>query len=184
MNTEKIDRLLNIAIEKRYFPSAVAVIGDADNIYYKKVYGWSRVFSDDAPCYETVPIEIPETAVPADIDTLYDMASLTKLISASMITFRFIEDGKLTMYDTLDMFFGDVPAEKRKITIFNLMTHTGGFSAHFYLKSITADYKKTAEVILNQPLTRPVGSDVEYTCMGYILLGKILEIAGGTTLDI
>lgn len=44
MNTDKINLLFEKAIDKRYFPSTVVVIGDADNIYYKKAFGWSMVY--------------------------------------------------------------------------------------------------------------------------------------------
>lgn len=184
----RIDEMLEEAIEKRYFPSAVCVIGDADSVFYKKCFGWRRVFEDDAPCLDKYPAVIPDTAVKADPDTMYDMASLSKLISPTMIALRFIEDGRITLRDTLPMFFDNVPPEKQAIDIFRLMTHTSGITAHFALYNEnpaieSMSLREGAERVIAYPLKRPIGEEVEYTCMGYIVLGAILEIVGGDTLD-
>jgi len=184
MNTQKLDRLFADALERRVFPSAVCVVGDRENVYYKKAFGWRRWFSDDAPCFDLHPAELPEGALPADTDTLYDMASLSKVIGTTMVAFRFLEEGKLTMQDSLELFFEDVPEDKKAITIFRLMTHTSGISAHFGLENTGFSPDEAARVILDRPLSRPIGSNVEYTCMGYILLGKILEKIGGAPLDV
>lgn len=180
---ELLDRMFDRAVEDRDFPSAVCVIGDADGVYYRKAFGYSRVFSDSSPCFDARPQSIPVDAVRADIDTLYDMASLSKLLSTTMIALRFIEDGVITLYDTLPMFFDDVPEDKREINIKRLMTHTSGIPAHFHLSETGFPPEDAARCILEHPLSRPVGSDVEYSCMGYILLGRILEKLSGKPLD-
>lgn len=178
-----LDDLITDGINKRYFPSVAAAVGDSSHVYYKASYGWSRVFSDDAPCFDICPDVIPLTAIPANIDTLYDMASLSKLISATMIAFKFIEAGKITLYDTIDRYLEGVPSDKRDITLQHLLTHTSGIKSHFHLSEYS-NGRSAVETILSMPLSRPVGSDVEYTCMGYILLGKILEVIGGEPLDV
>ena len=100
-----------------------------------------------------------------------------------MITFRFIESGLLRLYDCVGDFFPDAPADKRGLTILQLLTHTGGFPDHFYLSDYTSDPADAAGVILERPLAQAPGSDPVYSCIGYILLGKILEKIGGAPLD-
>jgi len=116
--------------------------------------------------------------------TLFDMASVTKILSTTMIAFRFLEEGKLRLYDTVGTFFPEAPEEKTEITILQLMTHTGGFPAHFYLSDDTSDPAQAAGAILQHPLAQAPGGDPIYSCMGYILLGKILEKIGGAPLDV
>lgn len=63
------------------------------------------------------------------------------------------------------------------------MTHTSGIAAHFHLTDWTDDPAKAVDVILAQPLVARPGEATIYSCMGYILLGKILEQVGGQHLD-
>lgn len=115
--------------------------------------------------------------------TLFDMASLSKILSATMIALRMIEKGMICLSDPVGRFFA-APPDKTDITIQQLMTHTSGIAAHFYLADWTDDPDKAADVILAQPLAACPGDETIYSCMGYILLGKILEQVGGQPLDV
>ena len=66
---ELLDRMFDRAVEDRDFPSAVCVIGDADGVYYRKAFGYSRVFSILA-LLDARPQSIPVDAVRAGQDTL------------------------------------------------------------------------------------------------------------------
>ena len=157
---EQVHRLLQQGLAQGAYPSAALAIGIGPTLYRKETYG---------SCSE---------------HTIFDMASVSKVISATMIAFRFLEDGVLRLYDSVADFFPDAPEDKRNITILNLLTHTGGFADHFYLSDFTSDPEDAAGVILERPLVHAPGTVPLYSCMGYILLGKILEKAGGTSLDI
>ena len=155
----QVHQLISRGLEQGAYPSAALAIGIGETLYRKEVYGH---------CRET---------------TLFDIASLSKILSPTMIALRFLEEGKLRLYDSVETFFPEAPADKKGITILQLMTHTGGFPAHFYLSDYTSDPAEAAGVILAHPLAQAPGSDPVYSCMGYILLGKILEKAGGAALD-
>ena len=155
----QVDRLIRQGLEQGAYPSAALAIGIGSSIYLKKTYG---------NCRET---------------TLFDMASLSKILGPTMIAFRFLEDGLLRLYDTVEFFFPEAPEDKKNITILQLMTHTSGIADHFFLSDYTDDPADAARVILERPLAQAPDSDPVYSCMGYILLGKILEKIGGLPLD-
>ena len=167
--------LLKNAVENNVIPSAAFAVGRGRDIYISDVYGSRAVY--------------PEKEA-ADRSTLYDLASLSKLVSTSMVALRLIEDGKLLLADTLSRFFTEkefenAPAERKDITIFRLMTHTSGITPHIPLwtKLDTNDASSVASLILSsEPKCRP-GEEVYYTCMGYILLKIIIERLTGETLD-
>ena len=115
--------------------------------------------------------------------TRYDMASLTKVLAPTMIAFQAIQDGKLTLYDTLETHFSNVPEDKKEITVFQLMTHTAGFTPSFRLDQTIADPKDTLKAILSSELISKPGECPNYSCMGYITLGKMLEKIYGEGLD-
>ena len=157
---EQVHRLVLEGLEQGAYPSAALAVGIGETVYLKKTYG---------ACNE---------------NTLFDIASLSKILGPTMIALRFLEEGRLRLYDTLETFFPEAPADKKDITILQLMTHTSGFPAHFYLSDFTSDPAEAARVILERPLAQVPGSDPVYSCMGYILLGKILEKIGGAPLDV
>jgi len=156
---EQVHRLIQEGLEQGAYPSAALAVGIGERVYLKRAYG---------NCTE---------------NTLFDMASLSKIISATMIAFRFLEDGRLRLQDTVGCFFPDAPEDKKDITVLQLMTHTGGFTPKFYLFEYVDDPADAAKAILQYPLERAPGTAPDYSCMGYILLGKILEKIGGAPLD-
>ncbi len=179
---KNVDKLIEEAYIRKTFPGAVCVVGKGDDIYYKKVIGYSRWFTDDSPCFDPVP-SAEKGITPVKYDTLWDLASCSKLVSTTMIALRFLEKGIITMRDTIGMYFPDAPEDKRYISIGQLMTHTSGFNAYFHLFEIEGDNTMTVQKILNHPLDYETGTKCIYSCMGFILLAKILEKISGRTID-
>jgi len=156
---EQVDHLIRQGLEQGAYPWAALAIGIGEGVYLRKTYGG---------CTE---------------NTLFDMASVTKILSPTMIAFRFLEDGLLRLYDCVGDFFPEAPEDKKAITIMQLLSHTGGLQDHFLLSDYTSDPEDVARVILNHPLKQAPGAGPIYSCMGYILLGKILEQIGDAPLD-
>ena len=156
---EQVRHLVLQGLEQGAYPSAAVAAGIGQTLYLKLTCGSCTGH------------------------TLFDMASVSKILSPTMIAFRFLEEGLLRLYDTVGFFFPEAPEDKKGITLLQLMTHTGGFADHFFLCDYTDDPADAANVILQRPLARTPGSDPVYSCMGYILLGKILEQVGGAPLD-
>lgn len=157
---EQVHRLILQGLEQGAYPCAALAIGIGDQVYRTQTYG---------ACTQS---------------TLFDMASLTKILSPTMVALQFLEEGLIRLYDTVDDFFPDAPADKKPITILQLMTHTSGIPDHFFISDYTEDPADAVKVILAHPLAQAPGGDPIYTCMGYILLGKILEQVGGMPLDL
>lgn len=164
---EKTVRLMEQALQNQVFPSAALAVGVREKVLLSRCWGKTGLFG-------------PADAITPD--TLYDMASLSKVLGTTMAAFRLMEDGALCLDSTVGDFF-DAGADHRSITIRQLMTHTSGIAAHFYLSDFTQDPADAARVILERPLDYPTGSETVYSCMGYILLGKILEKITGLALD-
>lgn len=157
---ESLCNLVREGLEAGAYPSAAVAAGVGDRVYVRRCYG---------QCTE---------------ETLFDMASVSKVLSATMVAFHFLAAGKLSLDDTLDSFFPDVPAEKKKITVRHLMTHTSGIPAFFMLCKVIDNPEDAVQAILQRPLVQKPGEGPVYSCMGYILLGKILERIGAAPLDV
>ena len=116
-----------------------------------------------------------------DNKTLFDMASVTKIMVTTMLSLIALDKGYIKLTDTVSTFF-EVPEDKEEITIEHLLTHTFGIGG----KSLVHDgnnYDNIENYILNINLDIPVGTDVRYSCSGFILLGKILQKVFGKRLD-
>lgn len=112
-------------------------------------------------------------------DTLFDMASVSKILSATQLALIAIDRGLLDLEDTVSRYMPDYQGE---MTIRHLMTHTMGIG-HKNLCREGNTYENIGEYILTIPSDIPAGSDVLYSCPGFILLGKILEKVYGERLD-
>lgn len=113
--------------------------------------------------------------------TLFDMASVTKIVVTTSLTLIAAERGLLSFDDSVSRFF-PVPEDKRELTVRHLLTHTMGYGHKSMLKH-TDGYGSIERYILSIPSDIPIGSDVRYSCPGFILLGRILEEIYGMRLD-
>lgn len=160
-----LENLIDKGLADGAFPSAAAAIGIKGDVLAAYCAGSTRL----------------QGGTPVNADTLYDMASLTKILSPTMIALRAIEEGRLTLDDTVGRFF-DAPADKRDISVRQLMTHTGGFTPAFSLRAEAADPSDAVRAILAHPLEGAPGVP-RYSCMGYILFAKMLEKLYSQPLD-
>ena len=150
------------------YPAAAAALGVKDQVL-------ATAFAGQAP----LPGQEPVNA-----HTRFDMASLSKVIGPTMIALRAMEEGELGLSERVGDFFPEAPADKRDITVFMLMTHTGGFNPSFRLDRMGITPGQVTEAVLNHPLDETPGKRPIYSCMGYILLAKMLEKRFRKPLDI
>jgi len=116
-------------------------------------------------------------------DTPFFVGSLAKQFTAAAVL-RLVADGKLALDDSLGTFFPDTPADKRGITIRQLLAHTSGLP---YLPSHGLFGLGTRDSVMREMLAEPLsfqpGARYEYSTPGYILLGGIIERASGTSYE-
>lgn len=115
-----------------------------------------------------------------DENTLFDMASVTKILATTSLCLIAFDKGILSLNDKVSKFF---ECDKQNLTVFNLLTHTMGIG-HKPLNIDGNTNENIAEYILKIPCDIPIGTNVLYSCPGFILLGKILEKVYGKPLDV
>lgn len=167
LNNVWLEEKLLQGIREGCFPAAAAAVGVRNHVL-------ARAFAG----------EVPEPGGrPADEHTRWDMASLSKVIGTTMVALRAMEEGRLSLEERVDGFFPEAPADKAGITVFQLMTHTGGFEPSFRLDQRLSDPKDAVKCILETPLAEKPGVRPIYSCMGYILLARMLEKRLGRPLN-
>jgi CubicO group peptidase (beta-lactamase class C family) len=119
---------------------------------------------------------------PVSPDTLYDLASLTKVTATLPTLLLLMQEGKLRLDDTLDRHFPDCPADKRSITVLQLLTHTSGLPADVAERRRDARLELPA-LVYGHALLHPPGERVVYSDLGMIWLGLLVEKLAGVPLD-
>ncbi len=114
--------------------------------------------------------------------TLFDMASVTKIMATTSLALIAIDKKMFSPDDYVSKFF-NVPEDKECMQLKHLLTHTMGIG-HKPLNMEGNSYENIQNYILSIPSDVQIGSEVLYSCPGYILLGKIVEQVFGGRLDI
>ncbi|WP_280749227.1 serine hydrolase domain-containing protein [Parabacteroides sp. PF5-9] len=138
------------------------LITESSNIVYSRIIGYSQINEQEK--------------IPLTTETRYRIGSITKMFTGAMI-FQLIEEGKLTLNDTLDTFFPQIP-NSGKITILQILAHRSGIpnvgrGEDSKTKPITND-EKLALIAKSTPDFEP-DTQYGYSNSGYILLGYIIE---------
>lgn len=159
---EKLSSLLQQHIEAGEFPSAVYVVAERDEIVYTDALGYSVV----------EPYRVANK-----IDTIYDLASLTKPLVTTLLCARRIELGELTLDSSVSHYLQEFErTDKQMITVRELLTHTSGLPAWRPLYLLTEDEpERAAGAIANLDLEYKPGTRVIYSDLGFIALGTLLE---------
>ena len=164
-----LDPLIEEQIRKRAFPGAALAVGLRGNLVFQKGYG-KLDYSAKAPAVTN--------------ETIYDLASLTKVITATTLAMQLYERGQLKLEHPVSRYFPGFVAEGRdKITIRHLLTHTSGLPAHLPLYKDLQGKPAFVERILHVPLESTPGTKAVYSDLGLILLGDIIEKLATKPLD-
>lgn len=156
------------------YSCATAAIGRGDDVLLKFCAGNRQEYSGDT-------LNHPDPK-PVNLETLYDMASVSKLMSTTMVALRMMEDGKFSLYDSLWRYFDDC-GNFRDVEIRHLMTHTSGISPHLPLYTMCQSPDESIPTILHSKPVCGIGEGVNYSCMGYMILQSILEKIADKPLD-
>ena len=124
------------------------------------------------------------TSDDVDLDTYFDAASVGKVFPTTALALHAIGEGRLSLDDTLEKFFPQTPADKKMITVKNLLTHTSGMVRRPYPEKIGLQGREAVvSFILSNPLAYEPGRSFAYCCDGIMLLGLIIEKVYCVTLE-
>lgn len=117
----------------------------------------------------------------ADLFTLFDVSSLTKVVATTTLVYRMVSAGQLSLDDEVGRFFPE--AGCREATIRDLLAHRSGLPAWRPLFSAARSREEVVAAALGIPLEGAPGGDRRYSDVGFIVLGAILEAVAGARLD-
>ena len=166
-------RVLREGIAAQAFPGAVAALVHRQETCVLRAEGRFTL-------QETSPEVTPET--------IYDLASLTKVIATTSMAMLLYDRGKLELDTPItqlvpEFLTGNDAERRRKVTIQNLLEHSSGLPAYVRLYEAAAGKQEVVRAACAVPLKEGVGEHTEYSDIGFIVLGVALERIAGEPLD-
>lgn len=167
----ELDRVVMDGIRAGVYPAAVVVVGRHDTILHARGYGhftWSA-----------------QSPVPSPDSSLFDLASLTKVVATTPAVMRLVEMGRVALDRPVREYLPEFAGNgKDAVTVRHLLSHTSGLRAWLDLPKETKDPAQARRRVLDEPLVRRPGTRApEYSDLNAMLLGWIVEAAAGMPLD-
>ena len=162
-----VDRLMGRALREGAFPGAVLAVGNSARIMTRS-YGVTTSVQGGAPVNEA---------------TIYDIASLSKLFTATA-ALMLLERGEFRLDDQVGRFLPSFAhGDKSEIRLRHLLTHTAGLPGHNPYYQFAKGKSEMLEAIAQTPLQYQTGTQVVYSCVGFITLANVVETVAGQSLD-
>lgn len=161
-----IDELLDSAVSRKLISGGVVVIGNHAGILRTIARG--RLNANPA-------------APPLTEHTIFDVASLTKVMATAPAVMKLLDQGRISLLDPLSRWFPEFKGSAREeITILNLLTHTSGLDDFDLL------VKRTMDTAIRKAAAQPQrpGSRFHYADINFILLGELVRRVSGSPLDV
>lgn len=166
---DRLDALVGEAIARREIPGAVLLVGRDDVVLHRKAYGLRSV----SPAAE-----------PMTLDTIFDMASITKVVATATSVMILVEEGRLRLTDRVATHLPEFARYgKEQVTVQQLLTHTSGLRSGIDRSFPWLGYEKAIELAAEEVLAASPGERFTYSDAGYILLGEIVARVSGMPLD-
>jgi uncharacterized protein YbbC (DUF1343 family)/CubicO group peptidase (beta-lactamase class C family) len=164
-----VDPIIDDAIAKQLIPGAVLIVGHNGQIVYRKAYG-SRA--------------IEPRREPMTLDTIFDCASLTKVIATTPAIMQLWEQGKFRMSDPVAKYIPEFgQAGKDEINIRQLLVHFSGLAPDLDLKQPWTGKDTAYNMAFTGAPMYPPGSVFVYSDINFEVLGALAERLSGETLD-
>jgi len=161
--------LVEAAIARHDLPGAVVLVGRGDTVVYRRAFGQRAVGPAAEPMTE---------------DTIFDVASLTKVVATTTSVMKLMEEGRIRLNDPVAMFIPEFGKYgKAGITISQLLTHTSGLRPDLELEVEFSGAEEAIRRAVEEVPASPPGERFIYSDINFFLLGDIVRRISGERLD-
>lgn len=163
------ERLLRSYVEKKAFPGGALIVGCRGSIVLDASAGH---------------LDYSAGSDKVTGDTIYDLASLSKVVGTTSAVMMLVDSGHLLLNEAVQDYLPEFKgADKEKVRVRQLLTHSAGLPAYKPLYQEVAGYERIMESVCALPLEYEPGAKVQYSDLGMMLLGEIISRAAARPLD-
>ncbi len=164
-----LDSILRDAIQEKQAPGAVLLVWHDGHVVYRKAFG-NRALE---------PRREPMT-----VDTIFDVASLTKVVATTTAVMQLVQKGEVRLNDPVAKYLPEFAENgKEDITVRNLLTHYSGLRPDFDLDPPWQGREAALRLAFAEKPVSPPGGQFIYSDTNFIVLGALVERVTGTSLD-
>ena len=164
-----VDAIVEKAVAEGNIPGAVLLVGHNGKVVHRRAFGERSL----------EPLREPMT-----VDTVFDLASLTKCIATATSIMKLVEQGRIRLGDSVATYLPDFAQNgKKDITIRDLLTHYSGMPPDLDLKSAWSGREMAYEMAMSEKPINPPGSQFVYSDINFETLGFLVEKITGQTLN-
>lgn len=161
----RMDEVIAADIAAKKLPGAVVVIGQGDAVVHRKAYGQRAV---------------QPAAEPMTEDTIFDLASLTKVVATTTAVMMLVEDGRIRLTDPVAQYIPEFAKYgKSRVTVRHLLTHMSGLRPDVDLVDPWVGYDEAIRLANEEVLSAPPGQRFIYSDIGFFLLADIVARVSG-----
>jgi len=164
---QAMDQAIQEAIQQNKLPGAVLIVGHDGKVVYRKAYGQRAL--------------VPKTEA-MTLDTIFDVASLTKVIATTSSLMKLFEEGRFRLNDKVTDYIPEFQGGKSDITLRNLFTHFSGLAPDVPLKPAWTGNETGLRLAYTDKPTGAPGVRHVYSDINFILLGELVHRLSGQTL--
>jgi uncharacterized protein YbbC (DUF1343 family)/CubicO group peptidase (beta-lactamase class C family) len=164
-----VDAAIDQAIQEKQIPGAVLLVGHDGQLIYRKAYGERAL----EPRREAMTL-----------DTVFDLASLTKVVATTTAVMQLVERGEVRLNDPVAKYLPEFAQNgKDDITVRQLLTHYSGLEPDLDLKTPWEGKETAYRMAFAETPQQAPGSGFLYSDINFIVLGALVERVSGETLD-
>ena len=166
---DSLRRVLEAAVRDSVFPGGIAIVGNRAGILTQVSAG--RIdWATEAPA--------------PTLETIWDMASLTKVVGLTSAMMQLVEQGRIDLDAPVQRYLPEWQGRgKDAVTVRHLLTHSGGLAPFIQLWKRTSSAADARRIVLEAPLDTTPGARMVYSDLGAMLLGWVVERVSGEPLD-
>ncbi len=165
-----IGQVVKKEIQAGRIPGAVILIGNQGKVVYRRAFGLRALKPKKATM---------------TTDTIFDIASLTKVIATSTAVAQLVETGKLNLEDPVAKYWPEFKADgKEMITVRDLLTHYSGLRPALDLKPNGSGYAAALRMVEEEKPVLPPHTSFIYSDINFIILGELVSRISGESLDV
>lgn len=166
--SERLDAVINEAIKDGQMPGAVLLVSHDGKVVHRAAYGKRAL----TPAAETMTT-----------NTIFDAASLTKVVATTSSMMKLFEQGKVQLNERVTKYLPGYQGGKSDVTVRQLLTHFSGMRPDLDLKPVWSGYDLGIQKALtDKPVAQPSERFI-YSDINFLLLGEIVRKVGGKPLD-
>ena len=166
---ENLDEVIRTAIGRKEIPGAVVVVGREGRVVYRKAFGHRALVPDKKPML---------------IDTIFDVASLTKVLVTAPAIMILVEEGRLSLTDPVSKYLPKFSQYgKQRVNVLQLLTHYSGLRPTLNGNLAWSGYDGAIRLALRERLVSTPGKRFVYSDINYIVLGELIQRVSDQPLD-